>query len=83
MIAFWGATAGLVLAARLLTRELLGQLTPAERCLVAGDGEGVEAVAQKIAAGRLNASVVATVQLDVGISPFVTVDREEVLEGCS
>jgi len=76
VIVLWAAMLGLLVTARLLTRELLRHAAPTERCLVAGDGAGVRAIADKIARSRFNACVVSSLQLDAGNPLLTATDRE-------
>jgi len=64
VIVLWAATVALLLSGRVAARWLARRLSATERCLVVGAHASVAAVRQKLEAGRVNAAVVASLELD-------------------
>jgi exopolysaccharide biosynthesis polyprenyl glycosylphosphotransferase len=64
VILLWGAIVGLLLCGRVAARWLARRMSAAERCLVVGEHASIVAIRDKIAAGRLNAEVVAALDPD-------------------
>jgi exopolysaccharide biosynthesis polyprenyl glycosylphosphotransferase len=60
----WMATFVAILAGRTAARALVSRLSAPERCLVIGDRESIDTVKRKLADGRVNAAVVASLPLD-------------------
>jgi exopolysaccharide biosynthesis polyprenyl glycosylphosphotransferase len=60
----WAATGAGLLCGRVTARWLARRLSATERCLVVGEFATIVAVRDKLDAGRVNAEVVATLDLD-------------------
>jgi len=60
----WTATFALLLLGRVAGRAQVRRATARERCLVVGEHASIEAIRQKLAAGGVNAEVVAALPLD-------------------
>jgi exopolysaccharide biosynthesis polyprenyl glycosylphosphotransferase len=66
VMVLWAATVALLLCGRVTARWLARRISATERCLVVGPRASIVAVETKLGSGRVNAEVVASLDLDAG-----------------
>jgi exopolysaccharide biosynthesis polyprenyl glycosylphosphotransferase len=71
VLLLWIALFALLLTGRATARAIARRVATPERCLLIGDSAGIAMVSSKLASSRVNAEVVATIQLEAPVSATV------------